>query len=315
MLRRILFLLICLLPQTRAAQPAPPLRASVYAIQNRAAIQDYEADDAIIHSMVDALVERATGRSTAQQAWQSLVTPNDVVGIMVSKKGGPAFSTHPAIVEAVVEGLESAGVPRRNITIWDGIHGPRDVDPKAPVSAAVLGKLIWGDLMFKAGRDDTSSLSYLSRVLTGKLTKIINLPVFCSSEGNGMAGAIYNLTIPNLDNWRRLTLPPNYGDPDVAELYADPRIGPKVALTIMDGLIAQYAGGPDFRPNYAFAHATLYASKDPVALDATALALVEEWRKQAKLPPIGPIAAYLKTAAQLGYGIADPALIDVIKVP
>ena len=38
----------------------------------------------------------------------------------------------------------------------------------------------------------------------------------------------------------------------------------------MDGLVAQYAGGPQSQPNYAIHHATLYASKDPVALDAVA---------------------------------------------
>ena len=292
----------------------PPARAVVFAEQNRAAIQDWEPDAPVVQAMIGRLVENVTGKSSAQAAWQSLVSPTDRVGVKISTKGGLILSTHAAIISAVLDGLQSAGVPRENIIVWDGVHRPGDVDPKAPVSAAVLGRLIWGDLMFKPGKEQTSSLSYLSRVLTGKLTKIINLPVMCASEGNGIAGAVYNLTVPDIDNWRRLTQPPNCGDPDIAELYADPRIGPKVVLTIMDGLVGQFAGGPEFRPNYAFEHATIYASRDPVALDVTALAQLDGWRKMAKLPPLAPNAAYLKSAAQLGCGIADTGRIDVSKV-
>ena len=52
----------------------------------------------------------------------------------------------------------------------------------------------------------------------------------------------------------------------------------------MDGLLAQYAGGPESQPNYAFPFATLYASKDPVAIDAIALRQLEEWRKKRQAP-------------------------------
>jgi uncharacterized protein (DUF362 family) len=313
---RILLLALCLLSSARAVGTAqPPASAVVFAEQNHGAVQGYDVDASAVRAMVDRLVESITGKSSTQAAWRALVSPTDRVGVKISTKGGPVLATHPAIIAAVLDGLESAGVPRGNIIVWDGVHGPGDVDPKAPVSAAVLGKLIWGDLKFKAGKEGTSSLSYLSRVLTGKLTKIINLPVMCASEGNGIAGAVYNLTVSNLDNWRRLTQPPNCGDPDLAELYSDPRLGPKVVLTIMDGLVAQFAGGPEFRPNYAFTHATLYASRDGVAVDATALAKLDEWRQQAKLPPVTPNAAYLKSAEQIGCGIADPQRIIVTKLP
>ena len=71
---------------------------------------------------------------------------------------------------------------------------------------------------------------------------------------------------------------------------------------LMDGLIAQYAGGPQPQPNYAIHHATLYASKDPVALDAMALKRLEEWRTRASLPKVAPQAAYIGFASQLGLG-------------
>jgi hypothetical protein len=79
----------------------------------------------------------------------------------------------------------------------------------------------------------------------------------------------------------------------------------------MDGLIAQYAGGPKPQPNYAIHYATLYASKDPVALDAVALKYFEQWRTRGSLPAIGPMAAYVDYASQIGLGNAAPNRIEV----
>jgi hypothetical protein len=79
----------------------------------------------------------------------------------------------------------------------------------------------------------------------------------------------------------------------------------------MDGLIAEYAGGPQSQPNYATHHATLYASRDPVALDTIALKRLEEWRARASLPKIGRLAAYIDFASQLGLGNSAPDRIEV----
>ena len=79
----------------------------------------------------------------------------------------------------------------------------------------------------------------------------------------------------------------------------------------MDGLLAQYAGGPQPQPNYALHHATLYASKDPVALDAIALRNLEQWRARASLPPIGSTAAYVDFASQLNLGNSAPNRIEI----
>jgi uncharacterized protein (DUF362 family) len=84
-----------------------------------------------------------------------------------------------------------------------------------------------------------------------------------------------------------------------------------VVFNLMDGLIAQYAGGPQPQPNYAIHHATLYASKDPVALDAIALKYFEQWRTRGSLPAIGSLAAYVSYASQIGLGNSAPNRIEV----
>jgi uncharacterized protein (DUF362 family) len=143
---------------------------------------------------------------------------------------------------------------------------------------------------------------------------VINFPVMSSSETNGVAGCLYNMTIPNIDNWRRFAQTTGFGAESIAQIYANPIIGKKVVFNLMDGLIAQYAGGPQSQPNWALHHATLYASKDPVALDTMALKRLQEWRKRASLPPIGHMADYIQSAAELGLGNAAPNRIEIRNV-
>ena len=195
-------------------------------------------------------------------------------------------------------------------------------DPAATFSAPVLGKLVWGDLEYKSDKgamplasiENTSNISHFARVLSSDVTKVINVPVMSDSAGNGLAGCLFNMTIPNIDNWRRFNSPPGPGGPAIAELYSNPLIAKKVVLNIMDGLLAQYAGGPESEPNFSTHYATILASKDPVAIDSIALKRIEEWRKDARFPPIAPIALHVQYAAQLGIGNADRARIEVKNV-
>src|SRR5205814_5979156 len=111
--------------------------------------------------------------------------------------------------------------------------------------------------------------------------------------------------IPSIDNWRRFTQGFNYGSTAIAEIYRTPVIAPKVVLNIMDGLVAQYAGGPRSQPNFSVHHATILASKDPVAIDALVVRQIEEWRARAWLAPITPLAQHVQAAGQLGIGNAE----------
>jgi len=188
------------------------------------------------------------------------------------------------------------------------------------VSAPVAGKLVWGDFEYVgdlgkmplfADADATSNVSHFSKIVSNEVDKVINVPVMSVSETNGIAGCIYNMTIPNIDNWRRFAQGSRFGAESLAEIYASPLIAKKVVFNLMDGLIAQYAGGPQPQPNYAVHHATLYASKDPVALDAIALKRLEEWRKLGSLRPVGPVAAYIDFAGQLGLGNSATNRIEI----
>ena len=324
--------------------PALPERSIVYSVQDSSAIKDYRTDPVVVRSMVNRLVLAVTGQPDLARAWGSLVSPNDKVGIKISAAGGELFTTHRDVVNTIVEGLVAAGHPRKNIIVWDRSLGgikeagydparegyqmksiaPREgYDPEAIFTAPLAGKLIWGDVDYRtdlgtvpilSDNEQTSDLSHFARIVSSEVTKIINIPVMSESTLGGLAGCLYNVTIPNIDNWRRFTQLSGYGGTAIVSLYNNPVIGKKVVLNIMDGLAAQYAGGPQSQPNYAVHHATLLASKDPVAIDALALQRIDAWRKEAQLPPIGRQAAYIQVAGEVGLGHADPARIEVRNV-
>ncbi|MBV9491719.1 MAG: DUF362 domain-containing protein [Verrucomicrobia bacterium] len=341
-------------PDEPAPTPTPtpvPARSEVFRIQDRNALIDYKPDVNVIRRMVDALVINVTGQALVGAAWGSLVKANDVVGIKVCANGAPLFSTHYPVVNAICEGLIQAGVPAQNIVVFDREEellkaagyrvkggGYRlmwtegSYDPAAVVSSPVSGRLIYGDLLFSGRKpssfnaepaaqdkhgpsaDGFSNESHISRILTKVVTKVINVPVMADHTGCGLSGALFNMTIQNVDNWRRLVQPPVRGDPEIPELYANPQIGGKVVLNIMDALVAEYAGAPIGDLNYAVQYGTLLASRDPVAIDSVALRQIDVWRKQAKMDPASKDARYVETAFRYGLGNADFSRIDIREI-
>ncbi|HKP03395.1 MAG TPA: DUF362 domain-containing protein [Chthoniobacterales bacterium] len=323
------------------AQKAPP-PSIVYSAHDPAAIKEYRTNPAVVRGMVNRLVLAVTGQPDLAKAWGSLVSPSDKVGVKISAAGGELFTTHRDIVNAIVDGLVAAGHRRENIIVWDrSLGGIKDAgyrpdqegyqlrsitphdgyDPKTIFTAPLSGKLIWGDLEYRSDRgvipllsdqELTSDDSHFAKILTSEVTKIINVPVMSDSSTAGIAGCLYNVTLPNIDNWRRFAQGFGSGSAAIAEIYRTAVIGPKVVLNIMDGLVAQYAGAPAAQPNFSVHYATILASKDPVAVDAITVRQIEEWRLKGRFPSIVPLAIHVQYAAQIGIGNAD--VIEMRKV-
>jgi hypothetical protein len=345
LIRNLALVYFCAISSLLAQAPSPPPeRSIVYTTHDADAIADYKTDRRAVRAMVDRLILAATGQPDLARAWNSLVAPNDKIGIKISAAGGELFTTHHDVVTAIVDGLVAAGHPRSSIVVWDrSLQGTKEAgykkaadgfelksiapregyDPKATLTAPLLGKLVWGDVDYISDRgksaplsdtENTSDVSHFSRILSSEVTKIINVPVMSNSTTNGIAGCLYNVTIPNIDNWRRFAQGTGFGAESIAIIYSNPVISQKVVLNIMDGLLAQYGGGPQSQPNFAVHHATLYASKDPVALDTVALKRLDEWRSKSNFAPIGRLASYVQTATTVGLGNSDVSRIEVKNV-
>lgn len=306
-----------------------------------------EVRDSVVQEMVDALIVSLTGRRSPGAAWRSLLNPEtDVAGIRVSASGQKVSGTRLATALAVVRGLRAIGFPREKIIVWDRnledllaagyvrnhpdytlrwIEAHGGYDPDAPVTAPLLGRLIWGDSQFASrgsqrfsdllgSSQQLSSNSYFARVLTREVTKVIHIPSLQDSFLTGINGAIAGMVVNNIDNWRRFTNPPYFGDPYVAEIYASEVISGKVIVTFLDALFLQFAGGPFPNPAQTMENATIFASYDPVAIDFTARGLLDETRQIHRLPALGSMTGYIETAAQMGMGVAEDSKIQLRRI-
>ena len=315
-------------PSEPPPPPPPPVaqptgRSLVAIAHDLRAMEGYDENAAVTARMVDALVRTVTGSDSTRAAWRELAGTDERVGIKVTTAGGPYFATRRGVVAAAIAGLKDAGV--REVIVWDksstalracgfttqrlgcevrGIDPPHGWDREASFQAPVLGKLIWGDLLFSekispraVGKGDDnllSSKSHLATILSKEVPRFINIAALSDEPACGVAGALHSAVIGNLDNWRRFTTSGEGGASAIADCYADPRLGGKCVLHILDALAVTYAGGPGPNPQAAAIHKTLYASRDPVALDSIGLRLLERWRLRASFGPIGTKAAWLR---------------------
>ena len=207
--------------------------------------------------------------------------------------------------------LQSAATnATREVSIVDGSGW----DPAVYYENSLAGKLIWGDLLFgKDSTEDISKRSHLPKLVTGPITKLINVPVLQDHDICGLDGCLYNLSFGMVDNMRRFETPGQHGDPMIAEICAMEPVRRKLVLNIMDGLVAGYAGGPTFRPHYSWRYGALYLSADPVAVDSLCVSALDAKRREAKVPAIGSIASHIATSARLGLGQNEHAKIELIE--
>ncbi len=151
--------------------------------------------------------------------------------------------------------------------------------------------------------------SYFGKLLTRKLTKIINVPVF-KNTGNGISMATKNLGFGAVCNTNRLHKPLFF---DVCtEVLAFPVIRDKLVLNITDGLRAQYEGGPMPVAKFTYLYNTLFFATDPFALDMACHQVIVQKRKEMgiKVNEHPMYTEYLRYAQRLGLGITDPGKIE-----
>ncbi|MGD0057839.1 MAG: DUF362 domain-containing protein [Verrucomicrobiia bacterium] len=322
---------------TNSPALAPVVKSRVVLVRDASAVENYSVDPAKAQAMVAAGIQSLTGESDEAAAWRHFVSSNDVVGIKISTQSGPLQSTRRAVVEAIAHGLRAAGVLGTNVYIFDRdplqmqaagylpVRGTNSMtvasvidgtgwDAKVYFQNNLAGKLIWGDLLF--GKDDEvlSKRSHLPKLVTGTITKLINVPVLQDNDVCGLAGCLYNLSLGMVDNTRRFETLGQHGDPMIAEICAMPQVRGKLVLNIMDGLIAGYAGGPGFKPQYSWNNGALYFSTDPVAIDSLCLEAIDARRRGAKVTLAGLQASHIATASRLGLGQSDRAKIDLVEI-
>ena len=252
------------------------------------------------------------------EAWKRVVRPGEVVGLKVNCLAGRGNSTSVALVEAICERLQQAGIAQKDIVVWDRLTSDLEHGGFRIGSRRDRIRYVGNDA---AGYEDElatfgSAGSRLSRTMTRTANAVINLPVLKDHGIVGVTMALKNL-FGAIHNPNKYHL--NVGDPYVADVYMLPPIRQKVRLTVCDAITAQYEGGPSFMPQWTWPFNGLLVAKDPVALDSVGWQIIEQKRAEKgmkSLKAAGREPAYIATAAgaRRRLGTNDPQRIRRVEV-
>ena len=254
--------------------------------------------------LLDRAIERLTGADTAADAWCSLFSPHDHVSIKVNCLGGPGISTSVTLVLAIVERLEKCGVRPGNIIVWDRIT--RELK-EAGYSPAAGGSClqVYGTDETGYSRDiyeNNSVGSLFSRILTERCNKIVNMPILKDHGICGMTFALKNY-FGAIHNPNKYHL--NHCSPYIGDLNEMSLIREREVLIVGDLSRIQAEGGPSFKSGWAVPYGGVIVGMDPVAVDATALEILDQVRQtigKPKLREKGLHPDYIEAAALTGAG-------------
>jgi uncharacterized protein (DUF362 family) len=302
----------------------------------------------IVGRMLNEGMKELTGESSSAAAWQRFIEPHDVVGIKINPSGAPVCYSSPEIVREIVAALRSVGVPAQNIVVFDRYSYEIEMgsyQARLPVGTRLVGIECGA---FDASRYDldvycdadffgeSETRSFLAKVVTQELTKIINIPTMKDHAASGVTGCLKNLGYGCFNNVARTHQAPyTFTDPFIGYLCSTEPLRSKAVLNIMDGTREVWHGGP-LTKNWDFVYEakTLFIGTDPVGMDTIELEAIEKKRREnGAISVWDPDPSTLTTdsaefyrnadkniflrqpghiaaAGKLGLGVSDPKLID-----
>jgi hypothetical protein len=287
-------------PKTAWSMPGP-FPGVVAAVHLPGATKELQPVPGAAKRMLAAGLGTLTGEKDPRDAWRHFVAPGERVGIKFNPVGHRICGVTWDVIGAVIDGLESAGIPRKDMLVWHRFNDehaqtykPEAVHPG--VEAYLLNWFIvkdgkntpggferWDENVYYEADvslpDEQNNLkemfhggtkSYFPRILTqggaaGGVDKVINIPAFKHHGGPFITMAMKNLAFGSITNCPRGHF---FIERFIAEICAFPPLRDKVVLNIMDGLRGQYDRGPVPAPQFVWPLEHLYVASDPVALDS-----------------------------------------------
>ncbi len=338
--------------QSRAATGKPgmpgPFPGRVVAVEHPGAIVSnaYQAEP--VRQMMQKGIGELTGAPSWTEGWRTLFEKGDVVGIKVSPVGGKNLCSDTLVLHEILAGLKEAGVPANDIVVFSryrqeileaGID--KWLPPGIRWDAASEKYDDWQHDMggydedhymemalIKPGEDLSDAhmrRSYVARVVTRQINKIVNVPVLKHHQSAGVTICLKNMSHGMVNNVNRSHTTPTLNAcgifiPSVVSL---PVIREKATLHICDAVKASYHGGPGGRAQYIWEHKTMYFATDPVALDKTGLKVIDDKRKTAGMLPLALAKPdkdsiylncqieHIEIAGMLGLGVFDDDKIEI----
>jgi uncharacterized protein (DUF362 family) len=274
----------------------------------------YQAEP--VRQTIDRGMMELTHAEHPAEAWREFFEPGDVVGIKLNAVGRPFVISAPEVLHTIIAGLESAGVRRKDIVVYDRWHTsfldagfdkwvPDDIrwtsaSPKGvKIQLDMDGydrdvymdmPLVHPDYKSEYRLDDPHVRhSYVAKFLTQEVNKMINVPLLKHHQSAGVTLALKNMSHGLVNNVARSHASTTANAcgifiPAVVEL---PVIREKCVLHILDGVKGAYHGGPGRKVGkYMWAHNTMYFATDPVALDKVGWKEIDKKRAEVGVAPI-----------------------------
>jgi len=253
------------------------------------------ANDEVVREMMARGMRALTGASSTADAWRRFFEPSDVVGIKVNCGGYPHCVSAYEIVADVVRQLAGIGVPASSIYVYErfqnqmdevnyAAHLPSDVQIVAAeranrnVDNAGYDPATYLEADF-FGEEDTRS--NMMRLVSRRLTKIINIPNVKDHGATGVTGCLKNIAYGSFSNVARThQRGKSHTLSVVGALAAMEPLRSRTVLQIMDGLRGVWHGGPFARTTrYVFYPKQIMFGTDPVAIDRLLLDIIENERR------------------------------------
>ena len=318
---------------------------SVVRVNHPTCVVDGQPSEEAAYQMLKSSMLALTEQSSLEKAWRMFVEPDDIIGLKVNPVAGKLLTTSHAVTKAIIKQLEEAGIPRKNLVIWDRremqLHETgytKENYPGIKITGTECedaeggyftdnGVLYSDERVDKAqyfyadveGEYDAETMpfmvnggvnSYFTRICTEQVTKIINIPIL-KNAGAAVTLCMKNLAFGAVSNTGRLHQ--NLWHETCAYVCAFPPLRDKVVLNVVDGLIGCFDGGPSANPQFICNYNTILVGSDPVAVDRIGHDIVIKKRIEEKLQTEDRPGSmkFMEIAQELKLGVAD---IDKIKL-
>ncbi len=310
-------------------------RARVVVVHDPRATTLFTPDPARIPAMVELALTNLTAKADSTQAWLSLIATQQTVGLKVASRPGPVSGTRPAVVEAIVKSLLAAGLPAKQIIVWDrsiadlrqaGFFGLAErygvrvagsaeagYDERTFYESPLLGQLVWGDLEFGKLGPGVGRKSHVSKLIWA-MDRIITVSPLLNHNLAGVSGSLYELAMGSVDNAVRFELDGDALAEAVPDILALDVIYDRLTLHFVDALICQYQGEERQLLHYSTALNELWVSRDPVAIDVLAIEELARQRRAALIPGAARNSRLYENASLVWLGVSAPSQIDVTRV-
>lgn len=278
-------------------------------------------DISLVKQMVGTGITSLTGTNDPKDAWSSLFSKDERIGIKINGLGSHLLAGNYQVCWAIVDALKGIGVNENNIIIWDQYQHFL-LSSGFKLNTSFKGVRVYATDMGGGLDALDSGSSYrecdigygavrISRILTEEVDSLINLCLLKDHETAGVSISLKNIShgvISHPDNFHD-----NSCDPFIAAINSIPEIRNKIKLHICNGILGLFDGGPMPHKRHVWGNNGIMFSKDPVSLDTIGMNIIEEKRKERDRPPLfnrANVPKHIETAAKFGLGINDTNLIN-----